>query len=80
MKIKIKKIETLYDNSFHIRDYIFDMDKFRDCTPAFHWEKLTEDFMDYITNDIEDIKRIFRKKMTMLICQSTKKSLLLNGC
>lgn len=74
MKIKIKKIET-YTITQSTKDYIFDLDEFRNCTPAFIGTT-PEEFMDYITNDIEDIKE-FIKENEDIICKYTKKSLLL---
>lgn len=74
MKIKIKKIET-YTITQSTKDYIFELDEFRHCTPAFIGDT-PEEFMDYITNDIEDIKE-FIKENDDIICKYTKKSLLL---
>jgi hypothetical protein len=74
VKIKIKKIET-YTITQSTKDYIFDLDEFRQCTPAFIGEA-PEEFMDYITNDIEDIKECI-KENDDIICKYTKKSLLL---
>tara|TARA_R110000824_G_C14835950_1_gene638440 strand:- start:41 stop:400 length:360 start_codon:yes stop_codon:yes gene_type:complete len=74
VKIKIKKIET-YTITQSTKDYIFDLDEFRNCTPAFIGNT-PEEFMDYITNDIEDIKE-FIKENDDIICKYVKKSLLL---
>ncbi len=55
MKIKIKKIET-FTITHSTSEFIFDMDEFRDCTPAFIG-KTHKDFMDYITT-IDDIEQL----------------------
>ncbi len=54
MKIKIQKIET-YTITHSTEEFEFDMNEFRHCTPAFIGDT-HKDFMDYITNDIENIK------------------------
>ena len=74
MKIKIKKIET-FTITHSTSEFIFDVDEFRTCTPAFIG-KTHKDFMDYITNDIEDMKD-FLQQNDDIICQLTKKSLYL---
>ena len=74
MKIKIRKIET-YSITQTTPDYIFEMDEFRNCTPAFIGSTHKE-FMDYITNDIEEINK-FIDENEDIICQTTKKSLYL---
>jgi len=74
VKIKIKKIET-YTITQSTKDYIFDLDEFRHCTPAFIGSTPAE-FMDYITNDIEDIEE-FIKENDDIICKYSKKALYL---
>ena len=74
MKIKIQKIET-YSITQQSGEIILEMDEFRNCTPAFIG-KTHEEFMDYITNDVEDIKE-FLKENDDVICHSTQKSLYL---
>ena len=74
MKIKIKKIET-YSITKSTREFIFDVDEFRSCTPAFIG-KTHREFMDYITNDIEDIKE-FLLKNDDIISTTTKRHLYL---
>lgn len=74
MRIKIKKIET-YTITQSTPNFIFEMDEFRSCTPAFIGSSHKE-FMDYITNDIEDIDKFIRDNQD-IICQSTQKSLYL---
>ena len=74
MEIKIKKIETftIFQST---PEYTFEMDEFRKCTPAFIGKK-EEEFMDYLTNDIDDMKE-FIVKNDDILCNSTKKSLYL---
>ena len=74
MKLKIKKIET-YTVTHSTKNYVFDMDEFRNCTPAFIG-KTPHEFMDYITNDIENVKN-FIEDNENIICKSTQKSLYL---
>ena len=74
MKIKIKKIET-FTITHSTTEFIFKIDEFRVCTPAFIG-KTEEEFMDYLTNDIEDISQ-FLEKNEDILCKSTKKSLYL---
>ena len=74
MKIKIRKLET-YTITNTTGDFIFEMDEFKNCTPAFIGESEI-DFMDYLTNDIEDIKD-FLSTNDDIICNSTKKYLYL---
>ena len=54
MKINIQKIET-FTITHTTREFDFEMDEFRNCTPAFIG-KTPKEFMDYLTNDIEIIK------------------------
>ena len=54
MKIKIQKIET-YTITHATEEFEFDMNEFRHCTPAFIGNT-HKDFMDYMTNDVENIK------------------------
>jgi hypothetical protein len=51
MKINIQKIET-FTITHTTREFDFEMDEFRNCTPAFIG-KTPKEFMDYLTNDIE---------------------------
>jgi len=74
MKIKIRKLET-YTITNSTGDFMFEMDEFRDCTPAFIGDTHIQ-FMDYLTNDIENIKD-FLSINGDIICNSTKKYLYL---
>tara|TARA_R110000824_G_scaffold319842_1_gene506820 strand:- start:612 stop:968 length:357 start_codon:yes stop_codon:yes gene_type:complete len=74
MKIKIKKLET-YTITNSTGDFMFEIDEFRECTPAFIGSTAIE-FMDYITNDIESMKD-FLTINNDIICNSTKKYLYL---
>ena len=74
MEIKIKKIET-FTIVQSTPEFTFEMDEFRKCTPAFIGKK-HEEFMDYITNDIDDLKE-FLLKNDDILCKSTKNSLYL---
>ena len=74
MKLEIKKIET-YTVTHSTEGVVFEMDEFRSCTPAFIGQTPAE-FMDYLTNDIENIKE-FIKENDSIICNLTQKSLYL---
>jgi hypothetical protein len=74
VKIKIKKIET-FTITHSTEDFVFDLNEFRTCTPAFIG-KTHKDFMDYLTNDIDDMAKFLYENKD-LICQSTQKSLYL---
>lgn len=74
VKLNIKKIET-YTITHSTPEFTFDMDEFRNCTPAFIG-KTPKEFMDYLTNDIENIKE-FIEENNEIICHSTQNSLYL---
>tara|TARA_B100001769_G_C22109478_1_gene599866 strand:+ start:3576 stop:3935 length:360 start_codon:yes stop_codon:yes gene_type:complete len=74
MKIQINKIET-YTITHTTPKFIFEMDEFRNCTPAFIGNSERE-FMDYLTNDIEVIKE-FLKDNDEILESETKKYLYL---
>ena len=74
MKIKIRKLET-YTVTNSTGDFMFELDEFRNCTPAFIGDNHI-DFMDYLTNDIENIKD-FLSTNDDIICNSTQKYLYL---
>jgi hypothetical protein len=74
MKIKIRKLET-YTITNSTGDFMFEMDEFRNCTPAFIGNTPIE-FMDYLTNDIENIEN-FLSINDDIICNTTKKYLYL---
>jgi len=74
MKIKIRKLET-YTITQSTGDFMFEIDEFRKCTPAFIGDNQIE-FMDYLTNDIDNIKD-FLEINNDVICNSTKKYLYL---
>lgn len=74
MKIKIKKIE-IYTITQSTKDFVFEVDEFKNCTPAFIGSTPIE-FMDYITNDVEDIND-FIKENEGIIGEDTQKALYL---
>jgi len=74
VKIKIKKIET-YTVTQSTKDFIFELGEFKNCTPAFIGNTPIE-FMDYITNDVEDIDH-FIKENKSIMGEDTQKSLYL---
>ncbi len=76
MKIGIKKIET-FNITQTTQELIFEMDDFRNCTPAFIG-KDHKDFMDYITNDIEEIKSFLIENNDILSDQTKKRLYLLD--
>lgn len=53
MKISIQKKET-FTITHTTKEFVFDMGDFKKCTPAFIGKNYNE-FMDYITNDVDDI-------------------------
>ena len=48
------------------------MDEFRNCTPAFIGKNHNE-FMDYITNDIEDMKSFLDDNMDVISKETYRK-------
>jgi hypothetical protein len=75
MKIGIQKIET-FSVTQTTKEFVFEMDEFRKCTPAFIGKKHKE-FMDYITNDIEDMKSFLNDNMDILSKETYRKLYLL---
>jgi len=75
MKIGIQKIET-FSVTQTTKEFVFEMDEFRNCTPAFIGKKHKE-FMDYITNDIEDMKSFLNDNMDILSKETYRKLYLL---
>jgi hypothetical protein len=72
MKIRIQKKET-FTITHSTKEFVFDMGDFKKCTPAFIGKNYTE-FMDYITNDIEDIN-IFLSSNKDILSKETYKNL-----
>lgn len=75
MKIGIQKIET-FSVTQTTKEFVFEMDEFRKCTPAFIGTEYNE-FMDYITNDIEDMKSFLNDNMDILSKETYRKLYLL---
>ena len=76
MKIKIQKIET-FTVTHSTQELEFEMDEFRNCTPAFIGETY-KDFMDYITNDIEVIKEFLDTNIDVLTKDTYRKLYMLD--
>ena len=75
MKISIQKIET-FSVTQTTKEFVFEMDEFRNCTPAFIGKNHNE-FMDYITNDIEDMKSFLDDNMDVISKETYRKLYLL---
>ena len=75
MKIGIQKIET-FSGTQTTKEFVFEMDEFRNCTPAFIGKNHNE-FMDYITNDIEDMKSFLDDNMDVISKETYRKLYLL---
>tara|TARA_B100001287_G_scaffold268913_1_gene265754 strand:- start:4639 stop:4998 length:360 start_codon:yes stop_codon:yes gene_type:complete len=75
MKIGIQKIET-FSVTQTTKEFVFEMDEFRNCTPAFIGKNHNE-FMDYITNDIEDMKSFLDDNMDVISKETYRKLYLL---
>ena len=76
MKIKIQKIET-YSITHSTSAFSFEVEEFKSCTPAFIG-KTKKDFMEYITRDVEDIKKFIDKNSDILSNETSKKLYMLD--
>lgn len=75
MEIGIQKIET-FSVTHSTKEFVFEMDEFRNCTPAFIGTEYNE-FMDYITNDIEDMKLFLESNIDTISKETYRKLYLL---